>query len=191
MWIRGTLVGLDALTGGEGSGCLCSVPSEDLRRDEIEALCRGFYGRDVAGSRLSVISAVKPLQSPVVRFLSRSMLAWLRDRRSDDAATDEPRQSRGPRDRMTTKEAYDVLGLEADTREDEIRAAHPPSRSGRIDLSRHPYQRGKRSSARALRKPNDGQSRCVHRHGEENSWREAGLSLLACNRLRRNRCPAS
>jgi hypothetical protein len=49
-------------------------------------------------------------------YLDRRSHGW-RDQRSDSDAREEPRQPRR-RGRMTSKEAYDVLGLEAGAREE-------------------------------------------------------------------------
>lgn len=69
-------------------------------------------------------------------YLDRRSHGW-RNRRSDDAARGEPRQPRGPRGRMTSKEAYDVLGLEPGAKGEAIRAAHR-----RLMMKLHPDQGG-------------------------------------------------
>jgi hypothetical protein len=56
-------------------------------------------------------------------YLDRRSPGW-RDRRSDHAARDGSRQPRASHGRMTTEEAYEVLGLGANAQETEIRAAH-------------------------------------------------------------------
>ena len=69
-------------------------------------------------------------------YLDRRSHGW-RNRRSDDAARGGPRQPRGPRGRMTSKEAYDVLGLEPGAKGEAIRAAHR-----RLMMKLHPDQGG-------------------------------------------------
>ena len=71
----------------------------------------------------------------VEAYLDRRSQHW-RSRRSDGDAR-EPRRPRGPRGRMTSKEAYDVLGLEEGAREEDIRAAHR-----RLMMKLHPDQGG-------------------------------------------------
>jgi DnaJ domain len=56
-------------------------------------------------------------------YLDRRSPGW-RVQGSDDAARHKPKQPRASHGRMTIEEAYEVLGLEANARETEIRAAH-------------------------------------------------------------------
>jgi hypothetical protein len=72
----------------------------------------------------------------VEAYLDRRSPGW-RDRRSDDAAREGSRPPRASRGRMTTEEAFEVLGLEANAREAEIRAAHR-----RLMMKLHPDQGG-------------------------------------------------
>jgi len=71
----------------------------------------------------------------VEAYLDRRSQHW-RSRRSEGDAR-ERRHPRGPRGRMTSKEAYDVLGLEEGAREEDIRAAHR-----RLMMKLHPDQGG-------------------------------------------------
>jgi hypothetical protein len=95
-----------------------------LSHDQLLQLLEELRAIDLQGALL------------IEAYLDRRSQDW-RDRRSDDAARDEPRQPRGPRGRMTASEAYDVLGLEAGAREEEIRAAHR-----RLMMKLHPDQGG-------------------------------------------------
>ena len=82
-------------------------------------------------------------------YLDQRSPDW-RDRRSDDAARDGSRQPRASNGRMTTEEAYEVLGLQSNAKEpgDSFCPSktndEAPSRSRRDDLFCLPHQRGKR-----------------------------------------------
>jgi DnaJ domain len=95
-----------------------------LSQAELLQLLKELRDRDSQGALL------------IEAYLDRRSHGW-RDRRSDDAARDEPRQPRGSGGRMTTKEAYDVLDLETGAREKEIRDAHR-----RLMMKLHPDQGG-------------------------------------------------
>ena len=69
-------------------------------------------------------------------YLDQRSPGW-RDRRSDDAARDGSRQPRASNGRMTTEEAYEVLGLQSNAKEPEIRFAHR-----RLMMKLHPDQGG-------------------------------------------------
>jgi len=95
-----------------------------LSHDELLQLLEGLRATDPQGALL------------IEAYLDRRSHRW-RDRRSDDAARGEPRQPRGPHGRMTSKEAYDVLGLEPGAKVEAIRAAHR-----RLMMKLHPDQGG-------------------------------------------------
>ena len=92
-----------------------------LSQDELLQLLNELRNSDPKGALL------------VEACLDRRSQDW-RGRRSGGEAREEPRQPRG---RMTSKEAYDVLGLEEGAREEEIRAAHR-----RLMMKLHPDQGG-------------------------------------------------
>jgi len=95
-----------------------------LSHDELLQLLEELRATDPQGALL------------IEAYLDRRSHGW-RNRRSDDAARGEPRQPRGPRGRMTSKEAYDVLGLEPGAKGEAIRAAHR-----RLMMKLHPDQGG-------------------------------------------------
>jgi hypothetical protein len=69
-------------------------------------------------------------------YLDRRSHGW-REQHSDTDAREEPKRYREPHGRMTSKEAYDVLGLETGAKGEEIRAAHR-----RLMMKLHPDQGG-------------------------------------------------
>ena len=95
-----------------------------LSHNELLQLLEELRATDLQGALL------------IEAYLDRR-LHGCRDRRSDDASRGEPRQPRGPGGRMTSKEAYDVLGLETGAGEEAIRAAHR-----RLMMKLHPDQGG-------------------------------------------------
>ena len=92
-----------------------------LSQDELLQLLNELRNSDPKGALL------------VEACLDRRSQDW-RGWRSGGEAREEPTQPRG---RMTSEEAYDVLGLEEGAREEEIRAAHR-----RLMMKLHPDQGG-------------------------------------------------
>ena len=103
-----------------------------------------FAGRELSAMKdtevlqlLEEIGATDPQGAALLEaYLDRRCQGW-RDRRSGGAAREEPRRARDNAGRMTTKEAYDVLGLKPGAAESEIRAAHR-----RLMMKLHPDQGG-------------------------------------------------
>jgi hypothetical protein len=69
-------------------------------------------------------------------YLDRRLSGW-RDRHSERAEREAPRQARGRRGGMSADEAYDVLGLKPGAKEAEIRTAHR-----KLMMKFHPDQGG-------------------------------------------------
>jgi DnaJ-domain-containing protein 1 len=95
-----------------------------LHHDELLQLLKELRVTDHQGALL------------IEAYLDRRSPGW-RDRQSDRAARGGSRQPGVLHGRMTTEEAYEVLGLEANARETEIRAAHR-----RLMMKLHPDQGG-------------------------------------------------
>ena len=103
-----------------------------------------FAGRDLSSLRdtellelLDEISASDTQGATLLEaYLDRRCQGW-RERRSGGAAREEPRYPRNQTDRMSRKEAYDVLDLKPGATEAEIRAAHR-----RLMMKLHPDQGG-------------------------------------------------
>lgn len=133
---------------GQKSGVRTEALQMELDHDSgrMEGRClRGrFAGRALSSlsynellQLLEELRATDPQGALLIEaYLDRCSHRW-RDRRSGDAARGEPRQPRGPRGRMTSKEAYDVLGLEPGAKGEAIRAAHR-----RLMMKLHPDQGG-------------------------------------------------
>jgi hypothetical protein len=105
-------------------GSFAGRPLSSLHHDELLQLLKELRVTDHQGALL------------IEAYLDRRSPGW-RDRRSDHAARDGSRQPRASHGRMTTEEAYEVLGLEANAQETEIRAAHR-----RLMMKLHPDQGG-------------------------------------------------
>ena len=124
--------------------CLKMVLDHDSGRMEGECLKGRFGGRALSSLRRDeLLELLKELRATdhqgallIEAYLDRRSPGW-RDRRSDDAARERPRQPRASRGRMTIEEAYEVLGLKATAKEKEIRAAHR-----RLMMKFHPDQGG-------------------------------------------------
>jgi hypothetical protein len=116
----------------------------DSGRMEGRCLKGQFAGRALSSlSHNKLLQLLKELRVAdpqgallIEAYLDRRSHGW-RARGSDDAARDEPGQPRDPRSRMTSNEAYEVLGLETSSREEAIRAAHR-----RLMMKLHPDQGG-------------------------------------------------
>jgi DnaJ domain len=133
---------------GQKSGVRTEALQMELDHDSgrMEGRClRGqFAGRALSSlshdellQLLEELRATDPQGALLIEaYLDRRSRRW-RDRRSDDAARGEPRQPRRPHGRMTSKEAYDVLGLEPGAKREAIRAAHR-----RLMMKLHPDQGG-------------------------------------------------
>jgi len=122
--------------------CLKMALDHDSGRMEGECLKGRFAGRALSSLRRDeLLELLKELRATdhqgallIEAYLDRRSPGW-RDRRSDDR--ERPRQPRASRGRMTTEEAYELLGLKATAREKEIRAAHR-----RLMMKFHPDQGG-------------------------------------------------
>jgi len=119
---------LDHDSGGIDGRCLkgrfAGRALSSLSHHQLLQLLEELHATDSQGSLL------------MEAYLDRRSQGW-RDQHSGDGARDEPRQPRGPRGGMSINEAYDVLGLKAGAKKDEIRAAHR-----KLMMKFHPDQGG-------------------------------------------------
>ena len=122
--------------------CLKMALDHDSGRMEGECLKGRFAGRALSSLRRDeLLELLKELRATdhqgallIEAYLDRRSPGW-RYGRSDDR--ERPRQPRASRGRMTTEEAYELLGLKATAREKEIHAAHR-----RLMMKFHPDQGG-------------------------------------------------
>jgi hypothetical protein len=135
-------------SAGQKSGvrtdCIEMVLDHDSGRMDGRCLKGRFAGRDLSSlGKNELLRLLEELRSTdsqgallLDAYLDRRCQGW-RDSQSGNPSRDEPRRPADPKNRMTTKDAYDVLGLKTGASEAEIRSAHR-----RLMMKLHPDQGG-------------------------------------------------